>query len=78
MNDILDNISNEPLQPSISPATQKQIDKLIAADMAQRSRTDSYYEKMRKDEPHRYRSETGQRHRDAIALGDAFYDMDNE
>ena len=63
-----------------SPKIQNQIDKLIAEEKAQRKRTWSYYEKIRKDDPARYRDPKthSQMFQDAIALGDAFADGDFE
>jgi hypothetical protein len=63
---------------SPSPETQKQIDKLLEDDKAQKGRTWSYWEAQRKSDPILYRSpkQSAQRAKDAVALGQAFEDGD--
>jgi hypothetical protein len=79
---ILDD-NNQEVQPlnneyTKSPELQIKIQKLIDAEKAQRSRTWSYYEKLRKENPNLYR--TAKTHeqmvQDAMALGDEFKDGD--
>ena len=59
-----------------SPELQKQIQKLIEAEKLQRTRTWSYWEKLRRTDPVLYRSAkmSEQRFQDATALGDDFKD----
>jgi hypothetical protein len=61
-----------------SPEVEKQIQKLKDAEKAQRARTWSFYEKLRKENPHLYRTTKTheQMVQDAMALGDAFKDGD--
>jgi hypothetical protein len=78
---ILDDIQTSEIlhnEPSISPELQKQIDRLIENEKVQRTRTWSYWEKMRKENPALYRSpaQSAQRIKDAMALGKDFEDGD--
>jgi hypothetical protein len=56
--------------------TEQKIYQLLKEEEQQKTRTFAHYEKMRKDNPHRYLSDKSlqkQMISDAIALGDAFY-----
>lgn len=57
---------------------QKQIDKLLDEDAAQKQRTWSYYQKLKASDPDKYWKQTTQiqMHNDAIALQDGFIDGD--
>ena len=59
-----------------SPKLKQKIERLIKEDEAQRERTWSYYEKLRKKDPDTYYSTKTvlQMHQDAADLGKAFQD----
>jgi hypothetical protein len=59
-----------PITETISPETQKKIDKLIAADKAQQQRKQSYYDKLYTDNKQEYQKQRIQMYKDAVALGD--------
>lgn len=64
------------MKDSLTEITRQKIEKIIADAEAQRNRTWTYYEKLRKENEKEYwKSETQkQLHQDAIDLGDAFLD----
>ena len=78
MNILDDNQEVQPLNTEYtqSPELQRKIQKLIDEDQAQKGRTWSFYEKLRKENPNLYR--TAKTHeqmvQDAMALGDDFKD----
>lgn len=69
-------IDDDVLDQSISPSLQKKIDKLLADEAAQKQRTWSYYQKMKKEDPDRYWKGKTQEQMviDASALGEGFQD----
>ncbi|UGY05084.1 hypothetical protein [Bradyrhizobium quebecense] len=78
MNDILDtNLINPTYNPS--PKTAKQVQALLSEDEAQKTRTWSYYKKLKEKNPLLYLDPTIQRqmNSDATALGHAFADNDD-
>jgi hypothetical protein len=66
-----------PITETTSPETQKKIDKLIAADKAQQQRKQSYYDKLYMENKQEYQKQRMQMYKDAVALGDAFNDVDD-
>jgi len=80
MNILDDNQEVHPLNTEYtqSPELQKKIQKLIDEHQAQKGRTWSFYEKLRKENPNLYR--TAKTHeqmvKDAAALGPNFEDGD--
>ena len=68
----------EHLEPIILTETQKKINKLQRDEEAQKTRTWSWYQEIRKKDPHKYLMPKmqAQMFRDAAALGDKFADGD--
>jgi hypothetical protein len=78
MTDDEETLLPEPEQEIQFNTHSPKIRKLIAQEQAQRGRTWSYYENMKKDDPKKYwnAKTQAQMHNDAIALQDNFIDGD--